>query len=223
MRVCRECGVEQPIDHFCKSKKGKDGYAARCKKCVNATKAAYRKEHKDESAKKSKIYIAKYRKENKEVVNEQRKQYRKNNTESISEINKRYFDKNKGYANEYRKNNRDKFRMYGKNYYSSMKNLPNTLTITQWGQAKLVFRNCCAYCGNDLPLTRDHFIPVSKGGECSAGNIIPSCKSCNSKKHNSDFFEWYPRQTFYSKDRENEILIHLNCEKHQPSPCYPLF
>ncbi|MCZ2142637.1 MAG: HNH endonuclease [Ignavibacteriales bacterium] len=41
----------------------------------------------------------------------------------------------------------------------------------------------CAYCGkSNIPLTIDHIIPRSKGGENSWENLISACPKCNSKK-----------------------------------------
>lgn len=48
-------------------------------------------------------------------------------------------------------------------------------------------RNICAYCGGHFgvdDLTREHIIPVSRGGEDSWMNCITSCKSCNGRKGN---------------------------------------
>ncbi len=43
----------------------------------------------------------------------------------------------------------------------------------------------CQYCGKtDLPLTIDHIIPRSRGGEYSWENLITACPRCNSKKGN---------------------------------------
>jgi 5-methylcytosine-specific restriction endonuclease McrA len=75
------------------------------------------------------------------------------------------------------------------------------------------FDNKCAYCGKEKPLAQDHFVPLSKGGEYTNNNIICSCKSCNSSKSDKDFFEWYPEQLFYSKEREAKILKYLNYDK----------
>jgi 5-methylcytosine-specific restriction endonuclease McrA len=43
----------------------------------------------------------------------------------------------------------------------------------------------CFYCGKELVgrnATRDHFIPLSKGGSDSISNIVPACRRCNCKK-----------------------------------------
>jgi 5-methylcytosine-specific restriction endonuclease McrA len=41
----------------------------------------------------------------------------------------------------------------------------------------------CAYCGrSDLPLTIDHVIPKSRGGNDSWENLVCACTTCNNKK-----------------------------------------
>ncbi len=41
----------------------------------------------------------------------------------------------------------------------------------------------CAYCGRgDLPLTIDHIIPRSKGGDDSWENLVAACLPCNNSK-----------------------------------------
>lgn len=60
------------------------------------------------------------------------------------------------------------------------------LTQTQWKIIKAVYQYRCAYCGKKPKmLTKDHIIPLSKGGGHTADNIVPSCKSCNSRKYTS--------------------------------------
>lgn len=46
-------------------------------------------------------------------------------------------------------------------------------------------KHTCAYCGSHFTsnnLSRDHIIPVSRGGENKWMNVVTSCKSCNSRK-----------------------------------------
>ncbi|OGU56294.1 MAG: HNH endonuclease [Ignavibacteria bacterium RBG_13_36_8] len=41
----------------------------------------------------------------------------------------------------------------------------------------------CGYCGRgDLPLTIDHIIPKSRGGDDSWENLVSACLPCNNKK-----------------------------------------
>ena len=88
--------------------------------------------------------------------------------------------------------------------------LSSTLTLAQWENMKMHFNNKCAYCGKELPLAQEHFLALTKGGEYTVNNIIPSCKTCNSSKCNKDFFTWYPKYKYFSKKREKIILKFLN-------------
>jgi 5-methylcytosine-specific restriction endonuclease McrA len=59
----------------------------------------------------------------------------------------------------------------------------------QWFSTLEVFCHACAYClCTDRPLTMDHVLAISKGGLHTAGNIVPACRSCNSKKGKRSVF-----------------------------------
>jgi 5-methylcytosine-specific restriction endonuclease McrA len=61
----------------------------------------------------------------------------------------------------------------------------NDFTSDQWMLILKKYKYMCAYCNKADNLAQDHVIPLSKGGNHTANNIVPSCKSCNSKKNNS--------------------------------------
>lgn len=53
----------------------------------------------------------------------------------------------------------------------------------EWHRILAAYRHRCVYCGKrSNRLTQDHILPVSKGGKTEPSNIVPACKSCNSRK-----------------------------------------
>lgn len=61
--------------------------------------------------------------------------------------------------------------------------------FTEWIELLKKHDNICFYCGVRMTKTpgkkqrtRDHIIPISKGGSDKLENIVPACRSCNSKK-----------------------------------------
>ena len=58
------------------------------------------------------------------------------------------------------------------------------LRKTAWWQRR-VQRGLCAWCGKKVPareLTMDHVVPVARGGRSVKGNVVASCKDCNTRK-----------------------------------------
>lgn len=58
----------------------------------------------------------------------------------------------------------------------------NDLTHAQWLEIKGAYDNRCAYCGKKKYLTQDHIQALSKNGAHTVQNIVPACRSCNSRK-----------------------------------------
>jgi len=56
-------------------------------------------------------------------------------------------------------------------------------TRDEWYAILESFGHQCAYCqAADVPLEQEHVIPISRGGEHSARNIVPACRTCNARK-----------------------------------------
>lgn len=52
------------------------------------------------------------------------------------------------------------------------------------------FGGRCTYgCGRRAD-TWDHVVPVAMGGQTEPGNVVPACRSCNSKKRDRDPGTW---------------------------------
>jgi hypothetical protein len=62
------------------------------------------------------------------------------------------------------------------------------------GMRNAVFRRDrheCVYCGDrEGPLTVDHVVPESRGGEATMNNLVCACKPCNSSKGTKSVAEW---------------------------------
>lgn len=60
-----------------------------------------------------------------------------------------------------------------------------------WKGLLAAFENRCAYCNRgDVELTKDHVRPISRGGEHTAENIVPACRSCNCRKSDTTALEF---------------------------------
>lgn len=66
-------------------------------------------------------------------------------------------------------------------------NAEGSHTIAEWELLKTQYGYRCPMCLKHEPeikLTKDHIIPLSKGGSNYIENIQPLCQRCNSKKYN---------------------------------------
>lgn len=60
----------------------------------------------------------------------------------------------------------------------------NDFTGNQWREMLAHYDHRCVYCGRKMQrLEQDHLTPLSKGGAHTHANIVPACRSCNSKKY----------------------------------------
>jgi 5-methylcytosine-specific restriction endonuclease McrA len=58
------------------------------------------------------------------------------------------------------------------------------LRKTAWWHRRIQ-RGVCGYCGRSVgqrQLTMDHVVPVARGGRSVRGNVVASCKECNTRK-----------------------------------------
>lgn len=235
-KTCPKCGQVLPAttEYFNKQKDKKDGLRVICKECSKTSYKDRYAKHKEEVLKKNKKYyeenkyeklksVAEYRKENKEKIKlYMSKHYDENKEETLNKA-KAYYKKEKININkrnaQWKKENKEKVCVLYHKRKAKFHNLMATLNIEQWDNIKNHFNNKCAYCGKELDLTQDHFIPLSADGEYTSSNIIPACQSCNSSKHNKDFFEWYPKYKYYSQKRETFLLEFLGQAKEVGEIC----
>ncbi|MFC4111093.1 HNH endonuclease [Nonomuraea zeae] len=67
-------------------------------------------------------------------------------------------------------------------------------TDSEWARLLNRHRGMCAYCQAAPAVARDHVVPLVRGGSDFASNLLPTCTSCNSQKHDSLLSEWRYRR-----------------------------
>lgn len=76
------------------------------------------------------------------------------------------------YRDRWRKHKRDRAGMSGSH------------SEQEWLDLQEHYGYKCVICNEPKPLTRDHIIPVTRGGSDNIENIQPACQECNSRKGN---------------------------------------
>ncbi len=169
----------------------------------------------------SKQKVAEYREENWDhYLDIAREYYRNeyNNNPKLHERHKRGEDKRReeGKLSEWQRKNPDKV----KSNNIKRKNKKHQISKKEWSDCKDYFDNRCAYCGLKIEdhwgkrkgiaklydFHKDH---VDDQGSNRLDNCIPSCKSCNSSKHQTNIIEWYSKQKFHSEQRLEKIKTWL--------------
>lgn len=165
----------------------------------------YKRKNKNYHAKhKEKIHQRKkmYRQRNVESLREKGRMRYLTQGDQIRARNNAYYRRNDAKIKDYRRiyfqENRDKLRDYARAYWQSHPldsiarhhkrrayklQAGGTFTPQEWEMLLDQYDYTCLRCGrNDVKLTADHVIPLSKGGTNYISNIQPLCKSCNSYK-----------------------------------------
>ncbi len=135
------------------------------------------------------------------------------NPEKVSVARKKHLDAHPGYMREYckthpRKNppdlvaarirssewrraNSEWVRVQGHWRRARERDAKGHCTCEQW-LARLAFHGWrCRYCEATGKMTIDHMIPLSRNGTNWPANMVPACMSCNARKHDKTFVEFY--------------------------------
>lgn len=180
-KVCSKCGEEKDESDFTNGKN-------QCKECKRKYDVEYREKNKE----KLKAQRKKYDEEHKECRKEYIKNYCKLNREKITDYYRTYRkikpEKEKEAQRKYAKTENGKLKeaRVKHNRRSNSNKSPCTLTTIQWKKILESQGNKCAICGKRFcksrPPTKDHIVPLSKGGGFTFENVQALCRSCNSSK-----------------------------------------
>jgi len=121
-----------------------------------------------------------------DFVNKIHGDYLKSNPDKNHEYHRRYFLKNKekcyAKSREWDKNHPESGQVRSQRRRARLNGNGGTFTKEEWLNLCSTYDNKCLCCGNTLPLTIDHVIPISVGGKSDITNLQPLCRPCNSSK-----------------------------------------
>lgn len=153
-KACAHCQQHKPLAEFPRNKSRADGYMSVCLECNRARNQRYHAEHPDRFRQR---YAA-----TPDVFKRRAAAYRKTASGKASEA-------------------RSKAKRIALLMQSETR-----LTEAEWMQILGRYKWCCYLCGFSFtrhdPPTKDHIVPLSRGGDDSPANIAPACRSCNSAK-----------------------------------------
>jgi 5-methylcytosine-specific restriction endonuclease McrA len=201
-RICKECGVEQPIEAFsarCTHRNGRTYVGRRytCRSCANRRLYAQRKERALQSP---------------PIVPEERRCTGCGEVKPAADFHRHLRDGLSARCKEcckvqYQENReaivaravqwvhehperRAATQARGRQRWNNVRRSRITeaggsYTQAEWEALCVAHGYKCVRCGEPKPLTVDHVVPVSLGGTSDIGNIQPLCQSCNSRKGNN--------------------------------------
>lgn len=180
MKACTKCGVVKAFTDFYRKKSGSvDGRMSSCKSCKTAALYAWRAKNGDKWREYVREEIKRPHRASKRAAYLQSDQARQLRLKH--ERNPKTKAKRKAYLIA----NPDRASVYNAKRGARRRAITKVGTVlpADWLAIKTRHGGRCIYCGKKPDrLTMDHFVPLAKGGAHDPSNIVPACRSCNSRK-----------------------------------------
>lgn len=188
---CRDCANAQSRAEYAASI---DKYRATQQKYVEANKEHYQKlkrAHQKANPEKYDEATRKYWETHSEEIKSKARERRQLDLEHYREIGRnsyeRHAEERRRYSLEYYKLHPEKSVEASNRRRAQKLASGGSHTEEEWQSLKTFYNFKCLRCEKQEPeikLTRDHVIPLTKGGSDSIDNVQPLCARCNSKKNN---------------------------------------
>ena len=192
-KPCKKCGTSEWY---------KDGHCVACQRERN---------HRDrqENPEVWREYARRYRQNNRPAINERIYRWRQANINTERARQLRYYHANadtiKEQRRRYQQANLEAHAAKEHRRRTRKTQAGGSYTASEFKDLCCHFGNKCLCCGrNDVKLTADHVVPVSRGGTSNIENIQPLCRACNSSKRdriidyrpNKGIGRWVQRKLF---------------------------
>ena len=204
--VCLVCGrdfIGQRNKRFCGTKCARRSYARTHRGQRREASRRYRERHPDrvreQLRKRNHRSPAKirWRKENRDRLRDYERNYRAKHREQAREKTRRWRQRNVdrvcAQARLWRKLNPERHAFLSAKRRARVMGASGSHTEAEWRALLSAYGFRCAYCGVDGKLTRDHIVPLIRGGSNDISNIVPACPRCNALKGRATAEEFLAR------------------------------
>ena len=181
---------KNPADQLAYSRNRRANQTAEERAAYNKQCSDYQKKHRAERSEYQRQWIAKNRAKKVEYSIKANRAWRDRNPEKAKLRDAAQYRKHKPKrlirVKAWREANRNL-----RTYYNAVRRAKRfsnggTHTYKEWIEKVQSLEWLCFYCGAELTieyLTKDHFIPLSKGGGDDLENVVPACNPCNCSKN----------------------------------------
>ena len=168
-RKCSTCAETKPLTLFHSRGKTRPGqFFTKCKSCMHLAASEWRRAHMD----RDRTRALRWARANPERHRQAARDWRAGHLKYRRE-----------YDRAYARSHPEVIGAKDRNRRARHLSADGRFSSTEWLALVASFGGCCAYCGlSDLPLTADHRVPLARGGSNYISNIVPACRSCNSRK-----------------------------------------
>ena len=185
MKICSKCGAEKPLINFRAVERYAGGHICWCPSCVNSGRRGRYKKNPEKFQKSSLLWYWAHA----ETVRARNRKWCRDHRVDRKMYWHQWYAK---HAEQVKENARarakmypDKFREHNRKRRARKNLAEGSFTEKEWRILCDSYGNKCLACHcTDVPLTRDHVIPIGPPyfGTNYIWNIQPLCRSCNAKK-----------------------------------------
>lgn len=176
--VCNACNIEKPLKEF-RYRPERNYRVSQCLPCERRITLENRNNASEEKKESRKQTAKEYRINNIDKLREKDRNFKREKSLNADE---EYLEKKRQSIRNHYANNKEYYLQRNSDRRAREANAEGSHTLQQWQEIQTQQVNRCKICNMECKLTKDHIIPLAKGGSHDISNIQGLCGSCNSGK-----------------------------------------